>query len=288
MIWLGLSLVCAASIATIDAFTKRFLAHLTVQEMAAARLLFGLPFFLILLFFIPVPHLDKTFYLTMGLALPVEIIAFFLYMRAIQVSPLSLSIPFLAFTPVFLILTGRVILGEQLNLKGIAGIIFVVLGSYVLNLREVRNGFWGPFNAIKREKGSWLMLIVAFLYALTAAAGKKAIQHSGAIFFGPFYFLVLGLLVSGGLLVSKQVTVRSLKKVFYPGLGIGVLMVIMVLSHMIAISRVPAAYMIATKRTSILFSVFYGAFLFKEENIKERFWGAVLMLVGVVVIAVWG
>lgn len=287
MLWLPLALISAASIATMDALTKRFLSHLTVFEMAAARLSFSLPLFLILLLFIPAPHLDTTFYLTVFLALPLEITAFFLYMRAIQASPLSLAIPFLSFTPVFLILTGRLILGEELSARGIWGIISVVLGSYVLNLRECKNGFLGPFWAIKREKGSWLMLIVAFLYALTSAMGKKAIQHSSVIFFGPFYFLMLGLIVPGGLLVTGKATWQGLKKVFYPGLCIGILMVIMVLSHMAAISRVEAAYMIAVKRTGILFSVLYGAFLFKEENIGERFWGAGLMLAGVVIIAVW-
>lgn len=288
MAWPILAVISAVCIATIDALTKRTLSHLTVFEMAASRLSFGLPFFLILLFFTPIPDLDRTFYLTLCAALPVEIIAFFLYMRAIQASPLSLTIPFLAFTPVFLILTGWLILGEQLSARGIVGIIFVVLGSYVLNLQEFKNGFWGPLCAIKREKGSGLMLIVAFLYSLTSAAGKKAIQHSGALFFGSFYFLILGLLVPGGLLAAQKVTWQSLKKVFYPGLCIGILMVIMVLSHMSAISRVEAAYMIATKRTSILFSVLYGAFLFKEKNIRERFWGAALMLTGVVIIAVCG
>ncbi len=288
MLWLLLAVVSAASIATIDAITKRFLSHLTVFEMAVARLLFGLPFFSVLLFFIPKPSPDRTFYLTLSAALPAEITAFFLYMRAIQVSPLSLTVPFLAFTPVFLILTGKLILGEDLGVWGVLGIISVVLGSYALNLREVKNGFWGPFYAIKKEKGSWLMLIVAILYAFTSAMGKKAIQHSSALFFGFFYFIILGLLVPGGLLVTKKARMQSLKNVFYPGLCIGILMVIMVASHMVAISHVEAAYMIAAKRTSILFSVLYGGLLFKEENIKERFWGAALMLVGVMVIATWG
>lgn len=288
MFWLALAVVSAACIATIDTVTKRFLSHLTVFEMAVARLSFGLPFFLVLLLLIPVPALDRTFYLTLAAALPLEITAFFLYMRAIQVSPLSLSIPFLAFTPIFLVLTGRLILGEQLNLGGIAGIVFVFLGGYVLNLRGLKSGFLGPLRAIKKERGSWLMLIVAFLYALTSAAGKKAIQHSSAAFFGCFYFAILGLIVPGGLLAAGKVRWQGLKKVFYPGLCIGVLMVIMVLCHTAAISRVEAAYMIATKRSSILFSVLYGAFLLKEENIGERFWGAVLMVMGVIVIAVWG
>ncbi|MDI6790665.1 MAG: DMT family transporter [Thermodesulfobacteriota bacterium] len=188
MLWLVLALISAASIATVDALTKRFLSHLTVFEMAAARLSFSLPLFLILLFFIPVPHLDTTFYLTVLLALPLEITAFFLYMRAIQASPLSLAIPFLSFTPVFLILTGRLILGEELSARGILGIISVVLGSYVLNLRECKNGFLGPFGAIKREKGSWLMLMWPFYMRLPLPWAKRPYNTPAPFFLVLFTF----------------------------------------------------------------------------------------------------
>jgi uncharacterized membrane protein len=54
-----------------------------------------------------------------------------------------------------------------------------------------------------------------------------------------------------------------------------------IFSHWVAISQVQAAYMIALKRTSLLFGVLYGAFWFKEEKIRERLIGAGLMLIGV-------
>ncbi len=283
-----LALVSAGCIATVDALTKRYTSHLTVSEMAAARLFFGIPFFVVLLFFAPAPHLERSFFLIVLCLVPLETTAFFLYMRAIQVSPLSLTVPFLAFTPVFLVLTGWMILGEQLNTQGIVGIAFVAFGSYVLNLTEARHGMLGPFRAIGREKGSVLMLAVSLLYAFTSALGKKAILQSNALFFGCFYYLLLGTIICGGLFATRRVGWRSLKRVARPGLCIGVLMVFSVLAHMTAISLMAAAYMIAIKRTSILFSIVYATLLFKEENIRERFWGALLMVTGVFIIALAG
>ena len=47
-------------------------------------------------------------------------------------SPLSLTVPYLAFTPVLLIFTSYILLGETLAAQGIAGVMVVTLGGYFL------------------------------------------------------------------------------------------------------------------------------------------------------------
>jgi len=46
--------------------------------------------------------------------------------------------------------------------------------------------------------------------------------------------------------------------------------------------------MIAVKRTSLLFGVLYGAWLFREDKITERLTGAFIMLIGVFLISLYG
>jgi uncharacterized membrane protein len=58
----------------------------------------------------------------------------------------------------------------------------------------------------------------------------------------------------------------------------------MVVSHMVAMSLAKVAYMISVKRISLIISVIYGYLLFKEENIKERLFGATLMFIGFVMV----
>ena len=58
-----------------------------------------------------------------------------LYFRALQISPLSLCIPFLAFTPVFLIPTGFVLLGEAPSPLKLLGVVLIVVGSMVMHRR---------------------------------------------------------------------------------------------------------------------------------------------------------
>jgi len=56
------------------------------------------------------------------------------------------------------------------------------------------------------------------------------------------------------------------------------------IAHFHAIKLAPVSYMIAVKRTSLIFSVLYGGLIFKEEHIRQRLLGTSIMLSGVVVL----
>ena len=148
MTWFLLSLTAALGLATADALTKRFFSDLAPYRMGVVRILSTAPWMVLALLFLPAAVPDRTFWLAIAAALPLELAAFFLYMRALKLSPLSLSLPFLAFTPVFMILTGRLILDEALTAGGVLGILLIVLGAYVLNLSKMKSGLLGPIRAV--------------------------------------------------------------------------------------------------------------------------------------------
>jgi EamA-like transporter family. len=66
---------------------------------------------------------------------------------------------------------------------------------------------------------------------------------------------------------------------------IGATMGIAVITHFVAISKIETAYMIAIKRTSILFSVVLGKFFLQDKEFRKRFEGALLMLLGVIIVS---
>jgi drug/metabolite transporter (DMT)-like permease len=262
-----------------------------------------MPFLLPLLLSISWPETDLVFWQTVGLLVPFEIFALLLYMQALKVSPLSLSIPFLAFTPVFIVLTGWLVLDEKVTIAGVLGILCTVTGAYVLHIKSSNKGLLEPLKAIAKEQGSRLMLAVAGIYSLTSVLGKKAIQHSDPIFFACFYFVLLGIVtpLSLGALCwitngfgsqNKQSTLWPFKKTGRNPWGawwaVGLAQTIMVISHMWAIHLITAAYMIAVKRTSLIFSVIYGKLIFKEKEITQRLAGASLMVLGVGLIVLAG
>ena len=189
--WVLLSLISAFTLATSDAFTKKALAKGNEYLVGLFRLLFSLPFLLCLLFFVPAPRLDREFYIAFAFALPLEIAAWVFYIRALKISPLSLTLPFLSLTPVFLIVVSYAILGERVSLQGGIGILCLAAGSYVLHFHKMEKGILEPFRAIIKEKGSVLMIFAAFIYSITSSLGKMAIIHSSPLFFGIVYFIVV-------------------------------------------------------------------------------------------------
>lgn len=289
MDWFFLTLLSAFSYATADAVTKRYLSQYRPGEMVLVR--FGVTGLLLspLLLLQPWPDIRAPFWGWVAALLPLEILAMWLYMQAIRESPLALTLPYLAFTPVFNILTGYLLLGETVNLTGLAGILLVVCGAWLLNADHARTGagirFLAPFRAIVRERGSRLMLGVAVLYSVTSVLGKGAMQYVAPGFFGPFYFALLGLATA--LVFSSRITRPWRVLTRHPGahLLVGLAMGVMVITHFHAIQHVEVAYMIAVKRTSLLFGMLYGAWLFAETGLGKNLTAGALMVLGVFLIA---
>jgi drug/metabolite transporter (DMT)-like permease len=288
VLWCALALATAVSVSTGDALTKKFFGRFSPFEMAVASSLYSLPFLFLTMPFIPIPELGHGFWWIVCVVIPLNTLAFYLYMKAIKLSPLSLSIPFLSFTPVFLLATGFLVLKELPNRWGLAGVLLVVAGSYLLHVGEMKYGYLAPFRAVFKEPGAVLMLIVSILFSLLAVLGKKAIQLSSPLFFGFFFLASLDVVTLLFFPLLGKIHWKPLLRLPFKGLSVGLMLYLHVLFHALAINMVEAVYMISVKRTSILFSVAYGWILFRESEIRNRLLGAFLMFLGVVCITLVG
>ena len=288
MEWLPLTLVSAFCIATADALTRKYLQGYRARELVVIR--FGMPGLLLLplLAIQPMPELATEFWYWTAALIPLEVTAMLLYSQAIRDTSLSLTLPYLAFTPVFNTLTGYLLLQEQVSLIGFSGILLVVFGAWLLNLEHARGeqfNILAPFRAIITERGSRLMLITAALYSMTSVLGKGALAYTTPVFFGTLYYVVIGFTVIVIFSVGAGTPVNVLWRRPIAHMAIGLFMGVMVLTHFFAIQHIEVAYMIAVKRTSLLFGILYSVLLFHERARAEHFMAAGLMLAGVYLIA---
>lgn len=286
MTWLVLAFGAAVLFGLSDIVAKYLLKTEDPYLVAFGRMVFAAPFLLPILLFIDIPRMTPIFWKSIMIIAPLEIIAAFSYMKGVQISPISLSVPFMAFTPVFSLFTGFLFLNEAPTAFGILGVVIVVAGAYVLHIKNLRDGFLAPFKAIFREKGSMFVLATALIYAVTAVLGKKALLETSPMFMAAFYtplVAVLTLPVAAGL--SKNI-----KQIEHPGLLVllGILFAASSVFHFLAISQANVAYMISVKRMSIIVSTVVAYFAFKEENLANHLLGALLMVAGVIVIASLG
>lgn len=290
MNWLPITLLCALALAASDAVAKKTLSALDLRSLTTIRL--GLAGLLMtpLLWEVSLADLPADFWLWMLLLVPLEIVAMLLYMKAIRDHPLSLTVPYLAFTPAFVMLSGWLILDEQVSLQGFAGIGLIVVGAWLLNVPEKTvtgsrqtawQVAWRPFRSIASNPGSRFMLIAALIYSFTASGSKAALQYMPAEQFGAFYFASIGLVV---LLLFGRHALPAVAKHWKAAAMVALLMAVMVFLHFVAISMVEAAYMVAVKRSSMLFGIVFGVLFFAEKHLGVHLFAAGLMLAGVFVI----
>jgi drug/metabolite transporter (DMT)-like permease len=286
MRWFLYSVLCALCLATSDVFAKKILKDVDEYVVAWGRLIWSAPFIFLAVPLVPIPSITSTFLLIFIILLPLEITAIILYIKAIKISPLSLTIPFLGLTPVFLILTSFLILGELPDMSGTIGIILVAIGAYCLNINKTSEGLLAPLKAVYRERGSMLMVIVAFIYSITSNLGKIAALESNPIFFSTAYIVVLPLLFTPIAMTGSHAGVlkRAFSNPYF--ILLGFFYGVMIMLHMSAIVLVEVPYMISVKRSSLLFSIIYGKLVFSEKGFRERFIGCMIILIGIFFITI--
>jgi len=287
MNWFVLSLVCAYFMSTSELFSKLLMRENDEWTTGCAMVLLSLPFLVPLLIGRDSFPLGQDLILVVCIAIPFEILAYYIYLSAIRIAPLSLCVPYLSFTPVFAILTAAILLQERISFQGFLGILMVTAGTYVLNLERFVHHPLAPFKEIFKSPGSRRMLVVALIWSLTSTLGKKGVQLSDPVFFGVFYTLSVSvpMLAIAGWRIKRRAATVNLKgrNSIWFLLG-GLVTALATMAHFHAIKLAPVSYMIAVKRTSLIFSVLYGGLIFKEEHIRLRLLGTSIMLSGAVIL----
>lgn len=250
------------------------------------------------------PAVAFTLYLLLNMVL--EGTAIILNLRALQVSPISLCMPFMALTPLFLLPAGKIFLGEQISSGMVVGVSLIVVGSMVVNRQLFAKGFWEPAKAIVREKGSRYMTIVALLLTFTNVLDKWFVSSGGgdvvmAERLSRAFTLSLGKCCMQGLFFAGLFLFRSRLfpqkdsgqpklcwcnvwrdvprwLIFAGFLEAGVLVL-----QLLAMQFTVAALVISIKRAGIILAVILGWFIFKERGIRDRVIASCVMLAGVLI-----
>jgi uncharacterized membrane protein len=197
--WLALLFIALSSLAysALDLLRK-----LLVERMQPLPLLFflsigQLPAFLVWSTFEPM-RIGWGYVLPAGVSVVLNIVANILFLEAVRLSPLSLTVPFLSLTPVFTAALAAPMLGEVPTSRQVAGILLVVIGALRLNLSRgtaaTPRALW---HAFRNERGSVLMTFVALLWSVASPLDKLAMGHASI----PLHGFVLNAGVGIGVLV---------------------------------------------------------------------------------------
>jgi len=191
------------------------------------------------------------------------------------------DLPLLSLSPVFMMLTSYVMVGQTISLAGAGAILVMMGGSFVL---QHKRGL-GPaemLRAFAREKGTRLMLLVAFLWSITSNFDKLCIMEVGPHWYPFFFAVTFSLLYLPFLLRQKVPLAEGFRTSWLSLLLMGLFTVLAIMPQMLAVDVAPhVAYVITIKRSGwLLFGILFGALFFHERNLAWRIAGAFLIMIG--------
>jgi drug/metabolite transporter (DMT)-like permease len=223
--WLFLSLASGFSVAVKNVIIRKVVFLTDKWVILYSKYLFVSLFAMVLIFFTGIPEIKPAFYYSIIIASAIDVIAAWCFLNAIASTQLAKIFPLVAFTPVFLLATSFFILGELPSILGLAGILLIVCGAYLLRAESIKVGFLEPIKLLLREKGQRHMLMAAFLFSFLAVFFKKAILNSSPFFaFGvtqllSTLFLTLFFLKRKNLGVLLRKTADNFKLLFIASIG---------------------------------------------------------------------
>lgn len=239
------------------------------------------------LFFFEIPELSGTYFLYAGATITLNLAANLLFLHAVTISPLSLTTPYLALTPVFSAILAYLLLGQVVAGWGIVGILVVCLGAFFLNPGSKDDGMLAPLKALWSERGSLYMVIVSLVWSITPILDREASSRTGAVWHTGF--LAFGIGTALALILTfrgkARETIEDFKNAPVFVLVCAFLLLGAMALQLASYDYVAIAYVETFKRAlGVIGAMAAGMVFFGEKDIGRRFIGAAVMVVGVAMV----
>jgi drug/metabolite transporter (DMT)-like permease len=186
------------------------------------------------------------------------------------------------FGPFWVPILAVVILREQLSLAGVIGIVFIVVGIYVIHLKSFSfKTLFEPFAAIRSTASIWALLTGCTIaaYSLVDKVGVKSVHPAVYIYF--IFFIPL-LFLTPYVLIKER---KGLKLEWQKNKGsiivVGFLVAFTYLLILFAMQTSNVSYVVAVRELSIVFSALFGIIWLGESHRQPRLIGAFLIALGV-------
>jgi uncharacterized membrane protein len=206
------------------------------------------------------------------------------------------SRPLLTFNPAFTLLIAWFALAETPGLRETLGVTVVLLGAYLLEIEASRTGLLAPLRVLFQRPGALWAIMASALWGSTTVLEKLAIEHMTPPS-GPFVALtgtvLLVVFLTPTAFLSSGQTATPKERRGWHGLRLhprALLLAVLIagiapLFGFTAIALGLVGYVTALFKLSAVFTIVWAWLFLGEENIRQRLLGAVVMLIGGVLIA---
>lgn len=242
------------------------------------------------------PYIDGIFVMALLASAALNWAATLLSTYALDRADASLVSPLLTFNPAFTLLIAWFTLGETPGVRQSTGVAIVLLGTYLLEVEEARAGLLAPLRVLVRQPGTLLAIVASACWGTTTVLEKLSIEHMSPPS-GPFVALLstvlLVLLLTPGAFITGGQDKAATNKKGWSGLRThpralflaALLAGIAPLFGFTAIALGLVGYVTALFKLSSVLTILWARMFLGEGNLRQRLLGAVVMLIGGVLIA---
>ena len=206
-----------------------------------------------------------------------------IHMEVSEISPL------IAIGPAITALFGFAFLGEILTLPQIAGIIIIMFGIYILELKD-RSHLLAPFKALVKGRYVHFVFVALLLCACTDVLGKIVLSKYGFLpgtylfyyqMFTAMFFLIIVIFKRKHMNVELPKTRMDIWLIIL----IAILTITYRFTHLSAMKLAPIGIAIAVFRSSTVITTILGGRIYKEKDIARKLLAALIVIGGVILIA---
>jgi uncharacterized membrane protein len=286
MNWFVLTLISSMTLSLRELSAKK-----AGRTLSSAYLSWGLNSFMFLIFLgitlllgraVPV---TGEFLKILVMAAVLDAVATLFYISAIKHGDLSKTVPMLCFIPVVQLFVTPVLVHETLSLPGVAGVLVVVSGFYILNIQK-REGIFSPIKSIVQNKSTVMMLATACLWGVSSSFHKIGILQTNPLFWGSCEMGLISFFLFPFAMKSEKsaFSLHKIRKTMWPAF----FSTLTVLSYYMAINIGPVAYVSSVRRLAVLFSMGIGLVVLNEKARRSGLFGGIIMITGSVIICLYG
>lgn len=292
--WFVFALLSAILYSFRGVLEKTAITRINQYVLGLGIRLFALPFFFIPFIinpdlFVPIHELPANFWIAVLvvsiISTPLETL---FYYKALKQEELSLALPILSLSPVLTIGFAALAFGEYPTFIGALGVLIILLGVYALKSSHIHEGLLTPLKHLAKSKGVQFMVIVACSLALSGVLDKMGVKASNVYMYALCNYVLVSLSLFCFALAKAPKHLGQLKTHFGAFSLVGLVVASYTLFYLLALDAGNTAYVVAIRSASVLITIIFGVWLFKENNLGTKILAGALIFLGLVSIKVFG
>ena len=286
MEWYLIAFISALLSALAAIAEKKALTKNNVLEFSTFVAIFSFLFSLPFLFVIDFSKITLLSFFVLFFKTILNAVAFYSIMSALKKLDISNSLPLMDLSPGIVAVLAAVFLNEMLNIYQIIGLILLILGTYLINLKQ-NIKFLEPFTIFVKSKAHMFILLALLCFTITSILDKVLVGNLNIppeTFMFLQQLLTLFIFITAFIIIKKEKALSAFKVKWKNFFGLIILIGFLTVGYryaqIVAVKEGKVALVLAIKRTSVFLACLIGGILFKDKNLLRRIIATVILITG--------